>query len=696
MRSVMMKWLVVMTPAVLCGALPSCKGKAADCAAAADCAGRSFPVDCEGRWECRSGSCEPVCDFIRCGAAADCTVLPLSGRCRSHWECLSGDCLPVCDAWPCEGAADCEGIAWTQACPGSWECEGGECEARCGGTPCVSEAECASLPWTKTCPGAWTCLGGRCAEQCDGESCDDWSDCMRLPWPRLCDGAWECTDGTCDAVCDVTGCEEEIPFHEPVLDAGGKLLPWDSPDRVIRLAMGFVEACPRDPVTGLPWYMQYSEFRYQTMQPAPWPHNPAGLYAMMVETLVRYFPYTGERKWIEFVRRPLDQLIAWSTPGDCAWPRVPYASADNSGRFTGGSAEGIDGIQPDKVAQAAVGYLRFYQVTGEREYLYEAIHCANVLASKIREGDDLHSPWPFRVNARTGEVIEEYTSEVLWPIVLFDEVARMGLSLPGHAEARAAAWNWLVSYPMEDRVWKGYFEDVIIDEGNVNRDQYTPGEVARYLVRHPGLDPEWQGHVQSILSWVKEELGDTDPKWCGATGIREQYMCMQLAGSHTARYGSVLALWSAAGGGEPSGEEALRTLALATYLAKEDGIVAFSICDQDVWFTDGYFDYVPHFIDAMAAMPELAPAGEDHLLYSSSVVTDISYAPGRIEYGTFHDRGEETLRLGFVPSSVEADGRRMEERTDGEGPGFSFDPVLSVLRVHREGSSHVLVRGFDL
>ena len=124
---------------------------------------------------------------------------------------------------------------------------------------------------------------------------------------------------------------EEIPFHPVKLDEQGKLLPWTDYDRVIRLALGFIERCPADAATGLPWYMQYCDFHYQDMQPERWPHNPAGLYGMMVETLVRWYPYNGERKWIELTRRPLDHLIAESTPADFRWPQVPYASADNSG-----------------------------------------------------------------------------------------------------------------------------------------------------------------------------------------------------------------------------------------------------------------------------------------------------------------------------------------------------------------------------
>jgi len=684
-------WAVVLVLALPAGGA-GCKEAGPECRAAGDCAGRSFPLPCTGHWACDDGSCRGVCDRVTCAVPADCEILPPAEDCRSRWECVGGDCVASCAGYACAEAADCAARPWTSACLGHWDCAANECTAACDGTPCAVSDDCAALPWTRSCPGAWVCRNGQCIADCAADGCETVDDCRRLDWTVPCGGYWECTDGRCAPRCSPFACDEQIPFHEPVLDAGGRLLPWDTADGIVRRALGFVERCPTDRLTGLPWYMQYCDFRYQTMEPDPWPHNPAGLYAMMVETLVRWWPYSGDRSWIARVRRPLDQLIAESTPADDAWPRVPYASADNSGHYRGGSTEGTDGIESDKIGQAAVGYLRFFQTTGERRYLYEALHCAQVLAEKIRPGDDAHSPWPFRVNARTGEVLEEYTSDVLWPIVLFDELERLGLAADNERAARAAAWDWLLHGPLRTGVWKGYFEDVPFDAANTNLEQYTPGEVARYLLRRPELDPDWRTHVPALLDWIKETLGDTDPKWLGATGIREQLIWRQLAGSHTARYASVRAMLYEATGDEAYREEALRSLALAGYLERDDGVVPFSLCDDSVWFTDGYFDYVPHFLDAMAALPELAPAGEDHLLRSSSVVTDVAYAPGRVEYTTFHDEGVELLRLAFVPARVLADGRPLPTGDGSSGDSsFAFDPARNVLQVRRRGATHVVV-----
>lgn len=532
-----------------------------------------------------------------------------------------------------------------------------------------------------------------CIPTCDSVTCGDAADCSAKVFPFDCDGYWECTLGTCIPLCDLTFlCDEQIPNHPPVLDVDGKLLAWTEYDDLLRRVMGFIADCPTDRYTGLPWYMQYADFRYQNMSPKPWPHNPAGLFAMGVEMLLRYWPYTGDRRWFDLVRRPLDALIDQSTPDSYAWPHVAFASADNSGLYRGGSEEGVDGIEPDKVAEAAVGYLRFFQLTGEERYLEEAVHSAQVLVAKIRPGDATRSPWPFRVNARTDAVIEEYTSDMVWPLALFDELARMGRSTAAMVRARNAAWQWLLSYPLTNGMWKGYFEDVKIDDTNDNRDQYTPGELARYLMRHPELDPDWEEHVPALLAWIKTTLGDTDAKWLGATGIREQLVCMELAGSHTARYASLNAMWYAIKKDAAYREEALRSFALASYLARDDGVVLFSICDTSVWFSDGYFDYVPHFVDGMAALPEMAPADADHLLGSSSVITDVRYSFRKVEYTTFDADGQETLRLSFTPTRVVADGNVLSPRPAGNsGPGFELDPASGVLRVFRTGAKGVVI-----
>ena len=73
---------------------------------------------------------------------------------------------------------------------------------------------------------------------------------------------------------------------------------------------------------------------------------------------------------------------------------------------------------------------------------------------------------------------------------------------------------------------------------------------------------------------------------------------------------------------------------------------------DDVWLTDGYGDYVRHYLRAMEASPDLAPDDQNHLLGTTSVIQSIEYTPDRITYTKFDrglDRPPEARRLDAWP-----------------------------------------------
>ena len=51
-----------------------------------------------------------------------------------------------------------------------------------------------------------------------------------------------------------------------------------------------------------------------------------------------------------------------------------------------------------------------------------------------------------------------------------------------------------------------------------------------------------------------------------------------------------------------------------------DGQLYGSETNANQWFTDGYGDYIRHFMTGMGAVPEWSPANQTHLLRSSSVM----------------------------------------------------------------------------
>jgi hypothetical protein len=122
------------------------------------------------------------------------------------------------------------------------------------------------------------------------------------------------------------------------------------------------------------------------------------------------------------------------------------------------------------------------------------------------------------------------------------------------------------------------------------------------------------------------------------------------------------------------------------------------------WFSDGYGDYVRHFLAAMAAVPQWAPARENHLLRSTSIVNHVEYGPrpgaglgprpARVAWTTFDADSTETLRLVGWPASVSVGGAALSERDDLDDEGFAAEPLGAggvVLRVRHTHPGEVVV-----
>jgi hypothetical protein len=485
-----------------------------------------------------------------------------------------------------------------------------------------------------------------------------------------------------------------INEHEIVLDKQEKLEAWTSFDHIVRLAMEFIKNCPVEPSNKLPWYLQYSCFWTDPLRPAVWPDNPAGKFSWAMTTLLKYYPYSGDSSHIDIVRTMLDRLWAYRTPGNYAWPDMPYASAHpGTGIYFGARADGEYAIEPDKVAQVARAYLDFYELTGEQKYLEIGMRSAEVLVNKIRPGDAQHSPWPFRVDARDGSIIEEYTSHFIDAVRLFEELSRLGIEEFGSIQEDV--WEWIEQYPLSNNVWKGHFEDIRLDPSNENRDQVSPLETARYILQNRDKFPSWNSTVKGLIDWVKETLGGHP--FFKAIPIHEQKYCYFPMGSHTARFACLCALYAEASGNAEYKEMALRSFNWASYMATEAGIVTVGVDRPDYynqcWFTDGYFDFVPHIIDGMACLPELAPKDRDIMLSSTEVVQEIHYDPNRVSYRTFSPEGIQKIRLTFQPVEVSVGNEPLVKKEQlGSEPGWVFDPTMRLIIV-KPGSREVIVKG---
>src|SRR5579863_5492327 len=485
----------------------------------------------------------------------------------------------------------------------------------------------------------------------------------------------------------------ELPWHNAVTDSQNRLLAWYQPeanlgyDKVLRLAWDYLEhKIPTDAKSGLKVYLVNAVYDAKTGQGTNWQGNPASTFGQFVDSAVAWYPYSGDRESIDMVRSMLDyQLAHGTTPADWDWARVPFATNCKNEPEYGGCVQDTpagfrSGIETDKLGELGTGYVLFYELTGDRKYLDAAIWSADALAKHMRPGDADHTPWAFRVDAKTGDVLngEEYGGMIVAPVRLFSELIRLKQGdTARYAQARDAAWAWIMKYPMHNDRWSGYFEDVHKNPQNVN--QASPTMTAYYILTSPdpaAVDPQWNGDVGHMIDWVRHKFGRGP--YFGAWAIDEQGVppdytgCCSRAGlaSDTSRWAAINAMYYEKTGDGQAKEDAFRSLNFATYFADNDGRIACCGLDyaHSYWFDDGYSDYIRNFLWAMGAIPEFAPVGQNHLLRSSSVVQKVDYETNSISYETFDADATEVVRLNQAPAHVSAGGSDLT-RVDVLKPG---------------------------
>ncbi len=518
-----------------------------------------------------------------------------------------------------------------------------------------------------------------------------------------------------------------------VLDKTGKLLARYHPEipgaaysTVVKLAVEFYKNCPVDPVNNLPYYMTSAIIRKTKnggYAGSTWPHNPVCVHAGVLQGIgIDWRNYSGDESVVDMLRKELDHQIQYgTTPSSWEWANVPYASSEAGRKIYDGASlfdtaatptnqgrgDGSFSIEVDKIGDMGMAYLKFYEITGETRYLKEAINCADALAKHVRAGFHsradidwsklvMTSPWVFRVKAETGAVEEEYTSHVVDNLRLLEELVRIKdrIGLPeqnakSYQKASEITWNWLYSNegPIKTSIWKGYFEDIRWDPINLNRVNNSPMEFARYLIKNPQNDPNINVTVPSLIWWVKNTFGEP-----GMNAINEQTGCYDPMGSHTSRYASICALWYEYSGDEWFKEEAYRYFNHATYMTDPKGYVYVGHSwGGGAWFSDGYGDYIRHFMEGIAAVPEWAPADENHLLRSTSVIKKIGYKPDKISYSTYDPESKEVLRLVNKPKSIKVNGKSIAEAKDIERPGWTWKPLDKggVLKLKHSGGEDI-------
>jgi len=499
---------------------------------------------------------------------------------------------------------------------------------------------------------------------------------------------------------------DTIQYHSVRINkSDGSILPWFSADKgksydtTLMLVWNFWNNMEVDS-NGLKYYMNH-----QVWKPN---HDMRGLGGdqinMALSSWRLLYAYTGYPEIIENMRYLADNYLNRAlSSSDDEWPDIPYPynTVIHSGIYDGDMRNGKGITQPDKAGSFGYELTDLYKITGDVRYLDAAKKIASTLIRHIEKGDENRSPLPFRVNAKTGEAgllfdnnhsgkaVESalYTSNWTCTMMLFEELEKLDPENgSSYANAFKTFFEWMKEYPLRTNKWGPFFEDI----PGWSNTQTNAISFAMFILEHRNLFPEWRKSVKGIIDWTYSELGNHEYEKYKVVVMNEQTVYRVPGNSHSSRQASVELMYAGLSGDTSYTTNAVRTLNWATYTVASDGRNRY--IRDDIWLTDGYGDYVRHYLRAMAAMPELAPY-ENHILRSASVVRSVKYEKNRISMTTFDDSGEILLRLVSEPEEITVGGRSFPQGDAGTGHYWKWSSLEKggIVRISYAGGNQIEV-----
>jgi len=510
---------------------------------------------------------------------------------------------------------------------------------------------------------------------------------------------------------------DSVATHKVVLDKQSKIISWMIPqsgayDRFLRDRWNFIfKGIPNSPGpaprSDYPQYYFYCAYKDQKMIPDTWMNDIGERIPNWYESARLFYQYTGDPRALDIAMNLAEYAIDHGTSAaDFAWPYFPYTTT-NAGDtifrgFTDSKRFVLHEVQVDHAGDMGLTYYKLYLYSGNEKFKTAAIHVADALASHARTGTASQSVWPYRVVMRDGRITAQYGANWMGCYALLDHLVKAGLgNIAAYKSALTKARNFILQFPMKTGYWTDGHTDT-----DVNSDTYksnmSASNATLYLFDHPDFDPEYKTDIPRLIRWTEENFvrrclpGEPPTQW-GANIVGEQDGFLPKMDYQTARYGAECARWYALFGDTSYREKAYRSLNWVTYCSDSNGMAFESPLSRGVtsWWSDCYGEGPRMFYHALAAVPEWAPPGENHILYSEDVLKNVLYEKNKVEYIALNTTGTEFLRLCFKPTVVRVNGVTSSKEDHLSKAGYTLKSLGNgdySLTIRRSSAGPVLVK----
>lgn len=201
---------------------------------------------------------------------------------------------------------------------------------------------------------------------------------------------------------------------------------------------------------------------------------------------------------ILLARRALDWLITHAEKDDAPLPHFP-PTYNGTFAAAGKYAGQVMLIYP---AEAALAYLRFYELTNEKPYLAEA---EAVAATYLKlQGND--GTWPLKLNLKDGsQVRPNRLVPIAGMIPLMEKLADItGKTI--YRDSATKAFANLERTRIEPWNWEGQFEDVPPNDSYVNLTKHDACSTAIYLANRFSKDETRLALARDLLRFAEDQF----------------------------------------------------------------------------------------------------------------------------------------------------------------------------------------------